>query len=358
MQKRIVLCTDGTWDKETNHTNVYRLSQALAVSAEQIGFYDDGVGADGLPIDRLAGGAFGLGLFNKIKQGYTQVAHVYEAGDELFLFGFSRGAYTARSIAGMIAICGLPTKNFDNDLVDIAFQAYRQKDQRPALLAELNKNYAIYDAKITMVGVWDTVGSLGIPAIFGGVGPVVYGFLDTSLHPDVLNAYHAVAIDERRAEFPPSLWTTSSTSSQKVEQVWFCGVHSVVGGGEPPDQSASSTLSDITLAWMMDKACALGLELDGDVEKQYLLPLDPKYSLDTLHSSWNPLWGFPRARLIADDASIADSVVVRCEHHDGWQPKNLKLVGGVPSANYGIVHVVSPPATAAAAVAVKTIAAA
>jgi len=349
MSKRIILCTDGTWDKTANQTNVYRLSKALAVSAEQIGFYDDGVGADGLPIDRLAGGAFGLGLFNKVKEGYTQVAHVYEKDDEIFLFGFSRGAYTARSIAGMIAIGGLPTKNFDNAMVETAFQAYREKEQRAALLAELNKNYAMYDAKLTMVGVWDTVGSLGIPAIFGGVSSVLYGFLDTSLHPDVLNACHALAIDERRAEFPPTLWTSQPAAGQNLEQVWFCGVHSDVGGGEPPDQTDASALADITFAWMLDKACALGLQIHSDIQKQYALPLDPKYALDTLHSSWNPLWGFPNRRSIPDDARLADSVVVRCQHHDAWQPKNLKLAGGMPAQSYKVVPVVSQPAIAAAA---------
>lgn len=348
MSKRIVLCTDGTWDKKTNQTNVYRIFKAVDTSADQVAFYDDGVGATGLPLDMLLGGAFGTGLFDKIKQGYTQISHVYEAGDEIFLFGFSRGAYTARSIAGMIAACGLPTKNFDDGLVETAFQAYRNKDQRAALLAELNKTYAMDGAKIAMVGVWDTVGALGIPAIFGGVSSILYGFLDTSLNPRVLNAYHAVAIDERRNEFPPTLWTSPPAPGQKVEQVWFCGVHSDVGGGEPPDETPETALSDITLAWIMDKASALGLKIDRDVQTQYALPLDPKYALDTLHSSWNLLWGFPKGRSIAADACIADSVVVRCQHHDGWQPKNLTLVNGIPAASYQVVRVVSAPALAAA----------
>src|SRR5579884_1692366 len=195
MSKKIVLCADGTRDKTTNRTNVYRLYKALQNSADQVAFYDDGVGADGLPVDRLVGGAFGTGLWAKVKQGYTEIAHVYEQGDDLFLFGFSRGAYTARSVAGMIAACGLPTKNFDNSMVDSAFDAYRNKDQRANLLAQLNQKYEIFTPKIKMVGVWDTVGSLGIPAIFGGVSQLVYGFLDTALNPNVLNAYHALAID-------------------------------------------------------------------------------------------------------------------------------------------------------------------
>ena len=258
MGKRIIFCADGTWDEPGKDTNVYKIYKALTTSADQVPYYDDGVGSDGLLIQKLTGGAFGAGLYQKIKDGYTKISHVYEQGDEVYLFGFSRGAYTARSLAGMIAICGLPTENFTDDDVNTAFNAYRNKDQRAQLLAELNKTCDLYDAKLTMVGVWDTVGSLGIPAIFGGVSPILYGFLDTSLHPDVLNAYHALAIDERRAEFPATLWT-SSAPGQTMEQVWFCGVHCDVGGSYPAD-SDGSALSDLTLAWMVSKASALGVQ--------------------------------------------------------------------------------------------------
>lgn len=202
MGKRIVFCSDGTWDEPGQNTNVYKLYKALKTTADQVPYYDDGVGADGLLIQKLAGGALGAGLYQKIKDGYTKIAQVYEEGDKVYIFGFSRGAYTARSLAGMIAVCGLPTANFTDDVVNTAFDAYRNKDQRTELLAELNKTCDLYDAKLAMVGVWDTVGSLGIPALFGAVDPILYGFLDTSLHPDVLNAYQALAIDERRAEFP------------------------------------------------------------------------------------------------------------------------------------------------------------
>jgi len=297
----------------------------------------------------LFGGAFGSGLFEKIKEGYAQIAHVYEAGDEIFLFGFSRGAYTARSIAGMIAACGLPTQHFDDALIETVFHAYRKKELRAPLLAELNETYAMDKPPIRMVGVWDTVGSLGIPAVFGGVSETIYGFLDTSLNPKVGNAYHAVAIDERRSEFPPTLWTSPPAPGQTVEQVWFCGVHSDVGGGEPQDASDTMALSDIPLAWMMDKACALGLAINTDLRKQYTLPLDPKYALDTLHNSWNPIWGFPRPRAIADNASIADSVAIRLQHHDSWQPKNLKIENGVLAKCYQIVSIVGNPVAVAVA---------
>src|ERR1700753_304930 len=117
MPKNIIFCADGTWKHPSSpamvsgaDTNVYKFYKCLAITANQVAFYDDGVGSDGLPIEKLLGGAFGDGLFHKIKDGYTAVAHVYEAGDAVSIFGFSRGAYTARSLAGMISACGLPTQ--------------------------------------------------------------------------------------------------------------------------------------------------------------------------------------------------------------------------------------------------------
>jgi uncharacterized protein (DUF2235 family) len=136
MSKKIVFCADGTWnhpgqtdDGLPADTNVYKLSKALLASATQLPFYDDGVGADGTPVDQLLGGAIGDGLFKKIKEGYSKIAHGYRDGDQIFLFGFSRGAYTVRSLAGMIAICGLPKlEKFSNQATEDAFQAYRDKE--------------------------------------------------------------------------------------------------------------------------------------------------------------------------------------------------------------------------------------
>jgi uncharacterized protein (DUF2235 family) len=345
MSKRIVFCSDGTWDNTGNNTNVYKIFKALETTADQVPYYDDGVGSDGLPIEKLAGGAFGAGLFQKIKDGYTKIAQVYEAGDEVFLFGFSRGAYTARCLAGMIAVCGLPTANFTDQIVETAFQAYRNKDQRTELLAGLNKTCDLFDAKLSIVGVWDTVGSLGIPAIFGGVSPLVYGFLDTSLHPDVLNAYHALAIDERRDEFPATLWGAAGPG-QTLEQVWFCGVHCDVGGSYPADPDGTA-LSDLTLGWMMSKASALGLQFVPAVQAKYALPMEPKLALDTKHESWNIAWTFPKRRPIAANASIADSVFVRSEHDSSYRPGNLKFSGADPDPGYQKVPVVTQLAAAA-----------
>lgn len=347
MAKRIAFCADGTWDSSGKNTNVYKLYKRLKVASGQMPFYDDGVGSNGTPIEKLLGGAFGLGLFQKIKDGYTKIAQVYEAGDELFLFGFSRGAYTARSLAGMIGVCGLPTKDFSDAVVESAFQAYRHKDQRAEILAELNKSCEMFDAQITMVGVWDTVGSLGIPAIFGGVSPLIYGFLDTSLNPHIHHAYQALAINEKRCEFPPTLWTNPNPS-QTVEQVWFAGVHCDVGGSYPDDPDGTN-LADITLGWMMGKAAALGLEFVGDGQAAYGLPMDPKWALDTLHESWSPLWAFPKRRAIPADAAIADSVHVRCAHDSSWRPENLQFLANALAPGYGMAHVVTQPAATAAA---------
>jgi hypothetical protein len=242
----------------------------------------------------------------------------------------------------MIAACGLPTKNFTDDLVDTAFDAYRDKKNRAALLQKL-AGCDMYQAKITMVGVWDTVGSLGIPSAIGAVDPIVYGFLDTGLNPAIQNAYHALAIDEKRAEFPPTLWTSAPAAGQTVEQVWFSGVHSDVGGGEPDDLPGTTALSDITLSWMMSKAGALGLQIDPEIQKQYTLPLDAKYALDTLHPSWKPLFGFPRVRSIDKNALISNSVLLRYQHDNSYRPSNLSFENGVLAAGYGTAAIIGQP---------------
>jgi uncharacterized protein (DUF2235 family) len=341
MGRRIAFCADGTWDSVANDTNVYRISKAIvAIPGVQYSFYDDGVGADGTPIEKLVGGAFGAGLFQKIKDGYSIISSVYEDGDEVFVFGFSRGAYTARSLAGMIAACGLPTKNPDTNLVETAFNAYRNKAQRQAILATLGA-YGLVKATLTMVGVWDTVGSLGIPAALGAVSPLVYGFLDTSLNPDILNAYHAVAVDERRDEFPATLWTSPPAQGQTLEQVYFCGVHCDVGGGYPDDAGSGTALSDITFSWMMAKAQALGLVFDPGVLSNHPSPIDKKDALDTKHESWSPIWLFPKPRDIAQDATLANSLQVRCQMDSTYRPGNLSLVNGAPGPTYATEVVVA-----------------
>ena len=344
MSKRIIFCADGTWNDAATNTNVYKIFKAMGFTAEQCPIYDDGVGSDGNTLIRLLGGAFGEGLDQKIRDGYTRISHLYEKGDSIFIFGFSRGAYVARSLAGMIANCGVPTQNVDDNLTELAFQAYREHDmsKRQPLLAQLDQKYAMDDPGITMVGVWDTVGALGIPAIFGGIDLGRYSFLDTQLHPCIKNAFHAVSIDERRREFPATLWTGQTVAGQTVEQVYFPGVHCDVGGGYP-----ETGLSDITLGWMMSKAKALGVDFDSAVYQQYAA-IDPKHALDQKHESWTATWGFPLARPVADNVCVSNSVQIRLQHDASYHPGNMKHNAGALAGGYTVVPVLAMAGAAAA----------
>lgn len=221
-------------------------------------------------------------------------------------------------------------------MVNTAFQAYRNPGPRQALLNSL-ANYQLFDAKIKMVGVWDTVGALGIPALVGGVDPIAYGFLDTGLHPDVLNAYHALSIDERRQEFPPTLWTGATAPGQTMQQVWFSGVHCDVGGGYP-----ETGLSDITFGWMMNKAAALGLVIDPAVKAQYAV-VDAKNSLALKHESWQFYWLFPKSRTVANNSTLGNSAAIRCQYDNTYRPVNLQYAGGQLAGSYVISPVVSNP---------------
>lgn len=329
MSKKIILCTDGTWDTADKKSNVWKLWNAAIDDNTQIATYDEGVGTEGSIIEKLLGGATGLGLWQKVQDGYQIVASAYEPGDSIYLFGFSRGAFTARAIAGMIAKCGLPTRGDAVAAAKDAFDAYRSGD-----LTGL-ADYAMYDAKITMVGVWDTVGSLGIPALFGGVDPLVDGFLDTKLHPDVLNAYHAMAVDEHRTEFLLTLWTSQPAPGQVIRQVWFSGAHSDVGGADADQAGGRPALADITLAWMMRKAEALGVEFHPEATALYQRTFGPEYTGAALDESWNLEWGVKVWRDIADDAVLADSVALRCAGVADYRPENLDLTNGLPAGHYG-----------------------
>ena len=178
MSRRIAFCADGAWDGAANSTNVYRISKAIVpMPGEQYSFYDDGVGADGTPIEKLLGGAIGEGLLQKVRDGYSTISSVYEDGDEIFIFGFSRGAYTARSLAGFIAKCGLLKAGSPLGVRQL-YNRYRRTDAKtiwalidaqehgtlgdPTIEEKWMLKYSMA-VHIKLVGVWDTVGALGIP---------------------------------------------------------------------------------------------------------------------------------------------------------------------------------------------------
>ena len=218
---------------------------------EQITYYLKGVGTNGW-YDQKLGGLHGVGLSSNIREVYTFLVEHYEDGDKVFLFGFSRGAYTARSLAGLIFKCGImhPSSNITSD-VEHLYDAYKDRNsEKMAAHKAQNKKCPIH-----MLGVWDTVGALGIPVSFlKNIGDKVFAFHDTKLNSEVQFACHAIAIDERRSSFEPTLWKITPENKDRIKQVWFAGVHADVGGGYKERH-----LSDIALRWMLEQAQERGL---------------------------------------------------------------------------------------------------
>jgi uncharacterized protein (DUF2235 family) len=256
--RRLVVFFDGTWntpDTGDNVTNVVKLLRATPCSdgeVSQVLFYDKGVGT-GEFTDRIVGGASGKGLTENVIDGYRFLGNNYAEGDEIYIFGFSRGAYTARSLAGMLGRAGLlKARHLGSPLlkvIEISRSDLDGESKRKAIAALNLDRHA--EVPIECVGVWDTVGSLGIP---GDLGRQLYlkpyQFCDVELGTMVNVALHAVAIDEKRSAFAPTLWVSPTgqplRAGQIVEQVWVPGVHSNVGGSYD-----DTGLSDIALEWMV-----------------------------------------------------------------------------------------------------------
>jgi uncharacterized protein (DUF2235 family) len=265
MPKTLIVCCDGTWNKPDQGggpTNVTKMARAILPRAAngdpQLVYYDEGVGT-GNAIDRVVGGGLGIGLGTNVQQAYRFLALNYEPGDRLLMFGFSRGAYTVRSLAGLVGLVGLLRKG-DLDQMPKVWDYYRTPPE------QRQKDYiqpdwvAARDPGIDLVGVWDTVGALGIPGNFlGRIGRRRHEFHDVKLGKKVRHAFHALAIDERRKSFDAAVWDTNAIGpDQIVEQVWFAGAHSNVGGGYP-----DAELSDQSFLWMINKARPL-LDFDED----------------------------------------------------------------------------------------------
>jgi uncharacterized protein (DUF2235 family) len=281
MARNLVVCCDGTWnepDEQRDHvakpTNVAKLALALvsdidkpAEQQSQLVHSELGVGTSA--DDRLIGGAVGYGISRNIRNGYRFLAENYVPSDRVYLLGFSRGAYTARSLAGLIHNCGILRPECA-DHVDEAFAFYRDRTNQthPKTIAAhiFREMYSHTDSKVFFIGVWDTVGALGIPEGVPGWEELskgfpgwekLWGFHDTRLSPEIKFAYHALAIDEERPPYAPTLWAEDDDrdGEQVLEQVWFAGVHSEVGGG-----TVDNSLSDISFLWMADKARAQGVQ--------------------------------------------------------------------------------------------------
>lgn len=270
MARRLVVCCDGTWNVPTQRyrTNVSKVARAVppvsTTGTEQRVCYLDGVGTKWS--DRLRGGACGWGLSEKIREGYRFLVENYEPGDELYLFGFSRGAFTARSLAGLVRNSGILRLDHENRLKE-AWTLYRDRGKEPRH-PESERFRALYshETRIRFIGVWDTVGALGIPVPGPGVlKPLVNwvnshcAFHDTTLSSWVDGAFHALAVDEKRRAFEPTLWHQQDRAEgQELRQVWLSGVHTDVGGGYQ-----DTSQSDLSLRWMVANAERYGLEFTG-----------------------------------------------------------------------------------------------
>ncbi len=272
MSKRIIICCDGTWNTADQRegetpkpTNVAKMAQAISPQDQQgtpqIVYYGEGVGTDPGLYNKVVGGMTGKGISANIIAAYRFLVNNYVEGDELFFFGFSRGAYTVRSLAGLVRNCGILKKMHVNKM-GAAYDLYRSKNlaDKPdgPNAVQFIMTYSRKIPVIKFIGVWDTVGALGIPNDILQLSEGLYEFHDVKLSQIIANAYHALAIDENRKPFLPTLWEQNEKAvNQKLEQVWFAGVHSDIGGGY-----VKSGLSDISFQWMKEKvaACGLGFE--------------------------------------------------------------------------------------------------
>ena len=311
MPRNLALCFDGTWnsDDASSPTNVVKTHKAIcpATSAgtQQISYYDRGVGTG--RFDRFRGGVLGLGLARNVEVAYEWLTANYRAGDRLFLFGYSRGAYTARSLAGLIGLCGIP----DAGLCALAgclppaaarraMQIYRlragkDRDERaarhrdtfcgpPAASTAGSARVLRLSSTVHFVGVWDTVGALGVPVTWlNWIGARRHRFHDVRLDRHIRCACHAVSVDEGRRPFAPTLWLNLPVQGQEVEQLWFPGVHGDVGGGRP-----HTGLSDGALLWMWAKAFAAGLAFEPGAVSRELAPdpFGPQGKMSFVYRVW------------------------------------------------------------------------
>ncbi|TQF66469.1 DUF2235 domain-containing protein [Rhodococcus spelaei] len=320
--KRIVVCFDGTGNqiRATRNTNVIRLFRALENTAgEQILFYDPGVGTlsaagahtrIGRWYSRMLGLAFGLGLKTNLADAYTFLMNHWEPGDQIFIFGFSRGAYTARALAGLLHLIGIPRQASDN-LVEYAIATYARRhkwtDADRAEAAEFSSTLCravdgSFSIPVHYLGVWDTVSA---PGIFRRD----LSFPNTHHLSNVLAGRHAISIDEKRRPY-----RQDPVRNPRIEEAWFAGVHSDVGGGFEEHE-----LSDISLMWVLDGARTHGVQLRRTEELRELPTLEPADATARVHPTgwiWSLLiW---RHRRPAPGVNVHASVRLRREHDPSY----------------------------------------
>jgi uncharacterized protein (DUF2235 family) len=284
--KNVVICSDGTGNRDIKGrgTNVFKLYEAVDTighrtdpdALPQVAFYDDGVGTSDLLPARALGGAFGIGLGRNVRQLYKELVRIYDPGDQIYMFGFSRGAFTVRTLAGFVAKRGLlnPARLKSTEQLNRAvlyeYQQYR-KGYRPVVFEKIlgkpktggKSRYEKYPQPeppatwVRFVGVWDTVDAVGLPLHLADlVNTFLYRFKfpDHKLSRQVKQACHALSVDDERRAFAPLLWNEEGEEVGRIQQVWFAGVHANVGGGY-----TKHGMSLVALDWMIEKAAEAGV---------------------------------------------------------------------------------------------------
>ncbi|WP_397451541.1 DUF2235 domain-containing protein [Pseudomonas sp. NA-150] len=351
--KRIALFLDGTWNNVDDNTNVFRLKSLCTKSPEQLCYYSAGVGTQ--TGEHLSGGMFGIGINEEVTTAYQWLVEHYEVDAKIFIFGFSRGAFTARSLAGFISKCGLLKPGSPVSMNQL-FERYRRGNATSILslshetdisgLSQEDQWLKKYSRPIPVwfQGVWDTVGSLGVPIPWlPKVNKADFKFLETDLRINDTYAFHALAIDEHREAFKPTLWTKDTPKQGEtfkprdldhVEQRWFVGAHANVGGGYEND-----LLAQVPLKWLMDKAIVHGLEftdevvIDGDeitcpIRDSLAEMAHGAYEILTLGKHYyRPIGAEPIDTGVAITTTINESIDVsvfeRWQKDSTYRPKNL-----------------------------------
>lgn len=336
--RNIIVCCDGTWNTPEQKqggipvpTNVVKLFNCCLEDEEQIKYYHPGVGTEGGRIKRALGGGLGAGLDKNIQSAYNWICRHYKSGDRIFLFGYSRGAYTVRSLGGFILRCGLLNiEGLDAheawERIGTAFtMGYREKKEKNEWGSDWK---SMETPDIHFIGAWDTVGARGVPddmVLLDALidNPSRYSFHDTNLSPRVRHAYHAVALDEVRASFTPTLWTLAPgeqrAEGSTFEQIWFPGNHGDVGGGH-----VECGLSDSALQWMLDKAAEHHLRLDSKLYNQ--LRCNHQDVLhDALDGIWKSMRTLPRAVPEFNSNHVNQSL-----HDSAWRRHQDPPIGQAP----------------------------
>jgi uncharacterized protein (DUF2235 family) len=347
--KRIVICADGTWnepdriDEKTGRrhpTNVVKVARGVLPQTgngtPQVLYYHEGVGTGGR-LDKITGGAFGDGIEANIRALYRFIVYNYQAGDELYFFGFSRGAFTVRTLAGFMNKVGLIQKDDDYYVPEI-YECY-EKNKGPGSPEWETAFHHVKGVRacpaIRFVGVWDTVGALGAPGLLGQLfNKGKYQYHDVGLNDHIENALHALAIDERRKPFAPDVWVRPTGWAGHLEQAWFAGVHSNVGGSYTPDGLANEALH-----WLVEKAERLGLEFDSQYLAHYL-PCFNSTLFDSMSAMYKVMGQNIRAigKHLTDGEAVHQSVIDRrnlkeCQYAPPNLPAELSSGGTIRVVN-------------------------